>query len=535
MNVYPVLKFALKDEEYARIIPSKPILNKSILGFKSSSQDEKDFKAATYEYEKAIEESNNFNFLRKTLDFNKYKLNIHSARCNSIYCRPNVLHKKSTYSKSKAKETFYQLIKEHFPNKIIDYYTLGEFKNEEKPYWTDFVYHDSVKNILIDIEIDHPYDLIYTENKAFVDTRNTIRENDERDTYFINRGWFVIRFSEEQVVKYPASCCKFIGELLFKLTFNFSYISEYIETPSLPEMPMWSTKQSREMAAVKSRDMYLSNNLFNTRKTIELSQTDKLNYKIQYDDNHNTIEKISIYDRVSNLIEELKYDIRQHPTDMLRRNYENGKIVDEVAYVFKSKNLVIPTINEITTYEYKNNVLRSTRHYYKSEDPKVYYYWFDENDNLIYEYLEVGENIKPVFKKYYDKNLIQKWVTYNNGQIESYSLYSYDESSNLIKVEQFNINNVSEGFITYEYNNKKQLIQENLNLKSEKTVRFYKYDECGNLIEKKSLGAHSSTETFKYNSNNLIVFQSSLYNKTLREIKTRYEYLYYSEEIINEE
>lgn len=534
MNVYPVLKFALKDEDYAPIIPSKPTLNKSILGFKSSSQDEKDFKAATYEYEKAIEESNNFNLLRKTLDFNKYKLNIHSEKCNSIYCRPNVLHKKSTYTKSIAKEKFYQFIKEHFPNKIIDYYTLGEFKKEEKPYWTDFVYDDSAKNIFIDIEIDHPYDLIYTENKAFVNTRNTIRENDERDTYFLKRGWFVIRFSEEQAVKYPESCCKFIGQLLFKLTFNFNYISEYTETPNLPEMPMWSSSQSRDMAGVKSRDMYLSHNLFNSKKSIKLSKTDKLNYKIQYDAIHNIIEKISIYDYFTNLIEEINYNIvGTLPIDMTRCSYRDGKLIEKTTYNFKDS--VVPAIKEIITYEYTNDLLKTRRYYFKNELQKVFSYSYDTNNNLLSECLEIDTKSIPIVKKYYYKDLIQKWETYNNGKLESFSLYTYDELSNLLKVEQFNINNVSEGFITYEYNDRKQLIQENLNLKSEKIVRFYKYDESGNLIEKKSLGEHPSTETFKYNSSNLIVLESSLNNKTLREIKVRYEYLYYSEELISEE
>lgn len=40
----------------------------------------------------------------------------------------------------------------------------------------------------------------------------------ERDRFFLERGWIVIRFAHEQVVSHPQSCCQVIAQVLTRLT-----------------------------------------------------------------------------------------------------------------------------------------------------------------------------------------------------------------------------------------------------------------------------------------------------------------------------
>lgn len=170
---------------------------------------------------------------------------------------------KQITKKIKQKSHFYFFLNKWFPEKIRTDLTLGTFSNNKKPYLTDFVYCSSPKSdLFIDIEIDQPYELHETGGKTYFFEKNYLGVNDERDAYFTKNGWYVIRFSEEQVVKYQESCCKYIGTLLFKITFRFKYILDFYGFPNLPEMPMWTKEESNYMAINKLRDVYLKPNLF---------------------------------------------------------------------------------------------------------------------------------------------------------------------------------------------------------------------------------------------------------------------------------
>ena len=70
------------------------------------------------------------------------------------------------------------------------------------PYEPDIVLKDrSNKHILIDIEIDEPYDL-----SSRVPTHCLGRDN-KRDDFFSRRGWVVVRFTEYQIVTQINECC----------------------------------------------------------------------------------------------------------------------------------------------------------------------------------------------------------------------------------------------------------------------------------------------------------------------------------------
>lgn len=109
------------------------------------------------------------------------------------------------------------------------------------------------EGLFIDIEVDEPYSdddgtpIHYVENGISVDNG--------RNRFLSRNGWEIIRFSEEQVVKEPQACIRYI-----------SYIIDCILTCSCPESGMqssflkekWTRGQSSYMALNQMRKTYLA-------------------------------------------------------------------------------------------------------------------------------------------------------------------------------------------------------------------------------------------------------------------------------------
>lgn len=75
-----------------------------------------------------------------------------------------------------------------------------------------------------------------------------------RNTYFVNNGWIVIRFSEEQILRHPTLCCYTIIRVVqdFKTLYDMSSVEEKV----LIKHKAWSTKDVYEMINVSYRDFY---------------------------------------------------------------------------------------------------------------------------------------------------------------------------------------------------------------------------------------------------------------------------------------
>lgn len=115
-------------------------------------------------------------------------------------------------------------------------------------YYPDFIYQDA-SGLCIDIEIDEPYVL---------DTKKPIHYqgvDDARNAYFLRKNWVVVRFTEEQVVRYPKQCCKELAELIFSLN-ERHYAAKFFR--SLIPMAQWSQPQALAQARADARNRYLS-------------------------------------------------------------------------------------------------------------------------------------------------------------------------------------------------------------------------------------------------------------------------------------
>lgn len=157
---------------------------------------------------------------------------------------------KSTATQGVSEKTFYRVLAQVFPKVVQGV----EFQNAEfpYPYSADFVLvHES--GLCIDIEIDEPY---VGNTKA---PHHCIDQGKDeiRNKFFTNGNWTVIRFSEQQAVKYPQSCCMVIAEVLAKISGDFTYLTQLQGVPNLPIDPMWTIKQAKKWAIADYRQTYL--------------------------------------------------------------------------------------------------------------------------------------------------------------------------------------------------------------------------------------------------------------------------------------
>ncbi len=121
------------------------------------------------------------------------------------------------------------------------------------PYEPDFVLIDERDNLnlLIDIEIDEPYDGVERYAMHF------IGDDEFRNQYFNDRGWIVIRFSEKQVHLYPLGCCRYIAEVIDSVNPKFTIPQQLIEIPIVNEEPFWTKLQAEKWAQENYRENYL--------------------------------------------------------------------------------------------------------------------------------------------------------------------------------------------------------------------------------------------------------------------------------------
>lgn len=145
-------------------------------------------------------------------------------------------------------------------SEFYDFCMGGEFPipGTSFRYTADFILVHKPTGLAIDIEIDEPYEGRTGKPHHCVD-RN---KDNQRNRFFLERNWVVIRFSELQVVKYPDGCCKAIARVICQITGDYrSLVKLQNVKDSLPHQ-QWKFKQAVYMAKAKFRNSYLKNNFY---------------------------------------------------------------------------------------------------------------------------------------------------------------------------------------------------------------------------------------------------------------------------------
>ena len=135
-------------------------------------------------------------------------------------------------------------------------------RNRDYGYIPDIALFIADCNCYLDIEIDEPYDLI---------TRKPIHHKNQsdqlRNLYFIENGWAVCRFSEQQIVEQMPAVLNTISQFITYLTGqHYAYSIDKIEIKS--EL-RWDYQVALEMERNKIREQYLHINTLNKNNTIQ--------------------------------------------------------------------------------------------------------------------------------------------------------------------------------------------------------------------------------------------------------------------------
>jgi very-short-patch-repair endonuclease len=133
-------------------------------------------------------------------------------------------------------------LSEQFGQKIFTHQKVGY-------YFPDISYIDEEKNILIDIEIDEPYTRSGIPTH-FLDNTNDI----QRNTFFTDNGWHVIRFSENQVKNELKNVIKTVD--LFIKSLNNRTNKELNDFLNFFSEKRWSYSEAQKDLSNYKRDYY---------------------------------------------------------------------------------------------------------------------------------------------------------------------------------------------------------------------------------------------------------------------------------------
>ncbi len=158
-------------------------------------------------------------------------------------------------------ESFQNSIERYF---CKDFVVLGNVRlntgKETRPFEPDIAIIDkSNSNLRIDIEIDEPYAGITRQ------PTHCKGEDVNRDIYFVDRGWIVIRFSEYQVHLRENECLLYIAETIRSAIPSYEIPHQLQNQLSLQIDELWDVVQAQKWEKAKYREQYLNH----TFKSIE--------------------------------------------------------------------------------------------------------------------------------------------------------------------------------------------------------------------------------------------------------------------------
>ena len=161
--------------------------------------------------------------------------------------------RESTATQGASEGVFYTYLLRYFP----DTFQGGVFPIPGKsfPYTADFRTLHKKTGLFIQVEVDEPY--AFATQKPHHCYQNTTDE--ERNQFFLNGNWVIIRFAEQQIVTQPESCCKQIALVIYQITGDFSFLAQLKDFPNVKPHKHWTEKEAKMMIKNNYRGTYLSN------------------------------------------------------------------------------------------------------------------------------------------------------------------------------------------------------------------------------------------------------------------------------------
>ncbi len=170
----------------------------------------------------------------------------------------------SNAQKGVSEVQFLEVLQSVLPNVTFG----GEFPipNFPHPYSMDMAYVEEETGLSINIEIDEPYEGKKKQPHHCLDDD----KDRKRNTFFLERNWVIIRFAEEQVVKNPQGCCRYLVEVIVNFTQDKSLLEKVQQFPTLEPVKAWTVSEARQLAVWKYRETYLhSAGVYQQKKKIK--------------------------------------------------------------------------------------------------------------------------------------------------------------------------------------------------------------------------------------------------------------------------
>lgn len=205
--------------------------------------------------------------------------------------------------KGYKEQDFYQTILGYFPElevRVDLHMTIPYFN---KPYEPDIILIDRALNLYIDIEIDEPYDGYYRF------PRHEVEKDDNRDLFFTESGWIVIRFTERQVHLQEKECIAYIRDVLDSI---YSY--RFDVTSNCNSEKQWDYQQAVRWEKGHYRENYLGIESFGKQKSttkivVDVNEIDGI------EDNLNRTKKFKKSSQLDNIAFEDEVHMYHHPKD----------------------------------------------------------------------------------------------------------------------------------------------------------------------------------------------------------------------------
>lgn len=172
---------------------------------------------------------------------------------------------------------------EHFEKTLLKYLLntsiisdAALFISEDRQFEPDIaLIYENNYHINIDIEIDEPYSGYDRKPIHCKDNPADLY----RDQIFINAGWIVIRFAEEQVIKSPLNCTLIVARLLHAIdnmyTINKSILADIEKSgETFYTISKWNKDEAMNMAATNYREQYLNISSFGKVENQERSSSE---------------------------------------------------------------------------------------------------------------------------------------------------------------------------------------------------------------------------------------------------------------------
>jgi len=351
---------------------------------KKNERLKEEYRRALYSYnidrQKYFDNSNNY------LEYTKIERSKNVRK--ALEQTAKVEHENLGVLKGKSEQYFYSCLQDVFPEKIFSD-KVAEIFYSGNTYQPDLIYWDSDKKIAIDIEIDEPYEL-YTR-KPIHCIKNGSEPDAMRDKYFLERlNWIVIRFTEEQVVKYPNDCIAVVSDVINKIN---EVLPVLINLPSAFLRSRWNEEDAIKMSKCGFREAYL--NLIGRTSESEIGI-----------ENHTIIEQKEQGYRANNETEESKY--LKSETNKLKSN--SSRMLYS-PFIPLSENEAFLLYNE----SLKEYIKCPTEYLGKKGEAKIIGFCrrnlFHTDDYFLYTKLEYNgkRNIIIPFSKNHCENLTTEW------------------------------------------------------------------------------------------------------------------------------